>query len=58
MSDGVLDPNDPRWHAKLEYTNDDDGVWLVLDKQRIELGFDPTLDDAMDAALRLDRPVA
>lgn len=50
----VLDVNDPRWRASLEYTTDDDGIWLVFRDQRVNLDFDATLDDALAAALQLD----
>jgi hypothetical protein len=51
----VID-TDARWHATLEYTSDDDGVWLVFGKQRLNLGFYATVADVLDAAesLRLD----
>lgn len=48
--------DDPRWQATLEYTVDDDGVWLNLGDQRVSLGFFPTVSDVLRAAAKLLKP--
>ena len=35
--------------ATLEYTTDDDGIWIKWEKRRKNLGFWPTPNDVLDA---------
>jgi hypothetical protein len=51
----MTDDDAPRWERDFHtYTTDDDGVWLELEGRRINLGFDATLREALDAAIELE----
>lgn len=53
MSDEPLPVDDERWEATLEYTTDDDGIWLVYGTQRRCLPFWPTAWDVADEIRKL-----
>ena len=52
MSD-ALHSGDPRLLAELQYDTNDDGIWLVYETQRVNLGFWPSVEDVVEAAERL-----
>jgi hypothetical protein len=53
-----MDATDKRWLAVLQYTTDDDGIWIVLGEQRTNLGFWPSVEDVLRAAEELQPQTA
>lgn len=55
----MMEDTDMRWHCTLQYTIDDDGIWLVYGtdgSERRNLGFYPTVADVLDAAEMMSVP--